>query len=66
MLIQWEIPTTTIESNFRFEHRLEEDVRVVDVEYDPSAEVVVLTLDVDPEDIERIPESDATGTMIFS
>jgi len=64
MRIQWEKTLEAIESDFVYDHRLEGDVELVDVEYDPSAEVVVFTFDVDQEDVERIPDSDSTGTLI--
>ena len=63
-MLEWEIPLSKLEDDFRFDHRLEGDVEVSYAEYDSVAECIVLHIDLELDDIERIPESDSTGSMI--
>ncbi len=63
-MVNWEIPLDKLETDFRFDHRLEGDVEISYVEYDSMAECVVLHINVELDDLERIPESDSTGSMI--
>ena len=64
MLVTWEIPIESIEANFKFDHRLEGEVRVDHAEYDSLSQAIVIEFDLEPEDAERVPESDTDGHMI--
>jgi hypothetical protein len=64
MLIEWEVPLDKIEADFKYDHRLEAEIEISYVEYDPLAEAVILHINVEQDDLERIPESDSTGSLI--
>lgn len=65
MEVLWEIPLEVLESNFKYDHRLEGDVRILATEVDDMAGAIMLTLDVELDDVERIPDSDGTGRLIL-
>jgi hypothetical protein len=61
-MIEWEMPLSVLEDNFKLDHGLEGEVDILRVDYDPSAEAIIIYFDI--EDIERVPESDTDGTLL--
>jgi len=64
MLVYWEIPLSVIADNFKYDHKLEGEVVAIGSDYDAVGEAILIEFEIDPEDFERIPESDTDGNMI--
>ena len=63
-VITWEYPKEMYEVDFATAYALAGGVRLLSVDYDHLAEAVIVEFEVEPEDVERIPDSDHTGTLL--
>jgi hypothetical protein len=63
-VITWEFPKELCETDFALAYGLEGGARLESVFYDEMAEAIIVQFDVESEDVNKIPDSDSTGTLI--
>ena len=64
MIVSWEYPLEVIEDWFRENHSIQGEVIAAHAEYDHVGEAIIVRFDIDPEDAERLPDSDTDGTLL--
>ena len=63
-VITWEYPKELYESDFALTYALEGGAKLLSVDYDYTADAVIIEFEVESEDVDKIPDSDHTGTLL--
>jgi hypothetical protein len=63
-VIVWEYPKELYETDFALTYALGGGARLLSVDYDELAEAVIVEFEVDSGDVDKIPDSDHTGTLL--
>ena len=63
-VITWEVPRELYESDFSISYALEGGAKLLSAEYDYTAEAVIIEFEVEADDVDKIPDSDHTGTLL--